>query len=177
MPAAAFTARLNEQIAYEFAASQQYIAVAVYYDNETLPRLASFFYSQAIEERNHALMMVRYLMDADEEAIIPAVAGPKVSFADIVEPVQIALEQEKRVTEQIGELAGIARDARDYPSEQFMQWFLKEQVEEVSSMKDLLTVVRRSAENPMLAEEHLAREGGSDEGADPTAPPVAGGAL
>lgn len=177
MPAPAFTSRLNEQIANEFAASQQYIAVAVHYDNETLPRLASFFYAQALEERNHALMMVQYLMDADEEAVIPAVAAPKTSFKDIVEPVALALEQEKRVTQQIGELAGIARDERDYASEQFMQWFLKEQVEEVSSMKDLLTVVKRSAENPMLAEEHLARESGGGEGEDPTAPPVAGGAV
>jgi ferritin len=177
VPAAAFTARLNEQIANEFAASQQYIAVAVYYDNETLPRLAAFFYAQALEERNHAMMMAKYLMDADEEAVIPAVAAPKTTFADIVEPVQIALDQEKRVTDQIGELAGIARDNRDYQSEQFMQWFLKEQVEEVSSMKDLLTVVRRSADNPMLAEEHLAREGQGDAGADPTAPPAAGGAI
>jgi ferritin len=177
VPAPAFTARLNEQIANEFAASQQYIALAVFYDNETLPRLASFFYAQAIEERNHAMMMVKYLMDADEEAIVPAVAAPRVRFADIVEPVAIALEQEKRVTEQIGELAGIARDERDYASEQFMQWFLKEQVEEVSSMSDLLTVVKRSAQNPMLAEEHLARESGSGEGADPTAPPAAGGAV
>ncbi len=177
MPAPAFTVRLNEQIGKEFAASQQYVAVAVFYDNETLPRLASFFYAQALEERNHAMMMVQYLMDSDEEAIIPAVAAPRVAFADIVEPVAIALAQEKRVTDQIGELAGIARDERDYPSEQFMQWFLKEQVEEVSTMKDLLTVVQRSAENPMLAEEHLAREAGEDEGADPTAPPVAGGAV
>lgn len=177
MPAAAFVTRLNEQIAHEFAASQQYIAVAVFYENETLPRLASFFYAQALEERNHAMMMVKYLMDADEEAVIPAVAAPRVQFGDIVEPVAVALEQEKRVTAQIGELAGIARDERDYPSEQFMQWFLKEQVEEVSSMSDLLTVVRRSAENPMLAEEHLAREGTDDEAADPTAPPAAGGAV
>ena len=177
MPDPAFTARLHEQIANEFAASQQYIAVAVYYDDETLPRLASFFYAQALEERNHAMMMVQYLQDADEQAIIPAVAAPRTAFADIVEPVALALEQEKRVTQQIGELAGLARDHRDYQSEQFMQWFLKEQVEEVSSMKDLLTVVKRSAENPMLAEEHLAREGGGDEGADPTAPPAAGGAV
>ena len=177
MPAAAFVARLNAQIANEFAASQQYIAVAVHYDNETLPRLAAFFYAQALEERNHAMMMAKYLMDADEEAVIPAVAAPKTNFMDIVEPVAIAREQEKRVTEQIGELAGIARDARDYQSEQFMQWFLKEQVEEVSSMKDLLTVVKRSADNPMLAEEHLARESGGGEGADPTAPPAAGGAV
>ena len=75
MAAPRFIEHLNEQIAYEFAASQQYIANAVYYDGETLPRLAAFFYAQALEERNHAMMMVQYLLDADAEITIPGVAA------------------------------------------------------------------------------------------------------
>jgi len=177
MPASAFVAKLNEQIASEFAASQQYVAVAIYYDDETLPRLASFFYAQALEERNHAMMMVKYLLDADEDAIIPAVAGPRNGFADIVEPVAVALEQERRVTRQIEGLAAAAREHDDYQSEQFVQWFLKEQVEEVATMSDLLRTVERSRENPMWAEEYLAREHGGAEAEDPTAPPAAGGAV
>jgi ferritin len=62
----AFAEALNEQVGYEFAASQQYIAIAVYYDEQALPRLATHFYQQAVEERNHAMMMVQYLLDADE---------------------------------------------------------------------------------------------------------------
>ena len=177
MPAPAFVAKLNEQIANEFAASQQYIAVAVYYDDETLPRLAGFFYAQAVEERNHAMMMIKYLMDADEPAVIPAVAAPKNGFADLVEPVAVALEQERKVTRQIEALAGVARAENDFQSEQFIQWFLKEQVEEVATMSDLLRTVERARENPMWAEEYLAREHGATEDADPTAPPAAGGAL
>jgi len=177
MPAAPFIARLNEQIAYEFAASQQYVACAVYYDGETLPRLAAFFYAQALEERNHAMMMVQYLLDADVEPGIPAVEAPKAGFGDIVAPVELALEQERRVSEQINELAAIARTEGDYASEQFMQWFIKEQVEEVSSMSDLLTIVRRSAGDPLRVEEFLARENIGGGEADPTAPPAAGGAL
>ena len=103
--------------------------------------------------------------------MIPGVDAPKNGFADIVEPVQLALDQEKRVTEQINALAGLAREHGDFAGEQFMQWFIKEQVEEVSSMSDLLTVVERSRENPMLAEDWLAREKSGGEGADPTAPP------
>ena len=177
MPAPAFVTKLNEQIANEFAASQQYIAVAIYYDDETLPRLASFFYSQAIEERNHAMMMVKYLSDANEQALIPAVAGPQNGFADIVEPVAVALEQEQKVTRQIEGLAAVAREHGDFQSEQFIQWFLKEQVEEVATMTDLLRTVERSRENPMWAEEYLAREHGAGEEDDPTAPGAAGGAL
>ncbi len=177
MPADAFVERLNEQIGHEFAASQQYLAIAVHYDDETLPRLAAFFYAQALEERNHALMMVQYLLDAGAPAPIPAVAGPQNGFGDVVEPVALALAQERRVTDQINALAAIARQEGDYSSEQFMQWFIKEQIEEVASMNDLLKVVSRSRENPLLAEEYLAREAPADGGADPTAPPVAGGTL
>jgi len=177
MPAAAFVERLKAQIGNEFAASQQYLAIAAYYDDETLPRLAAFFYQQSLEERNHALMMVQYLLDADERPPIPGVAEPQSAFDDVVSPVSLALEQEKRVSDQINKLTGIARDEGDFTSEQFMQWFIKEQIEEVASMNDLLKVVQRAQDNPLLAEEYLARESPADAGADPTAPPVAGGAL
>ena len=177
MPTEAFVKRLNEQVAYEFAASQQYVAVAVYYDAETLPRLATFFYAQAIEERNHAMMMIQYLLDAGADAPIPGVKEPRSGFADVVEPVSIALEQERKVSDQIAELAGLARDGGDYQSEQFMQWFLKEQVEEVATMSDLLKVVERGRDNPLLVEEYLARETPGGEADDPTAPAAAGGAV
>jgi ferritin len=178
MPALAFVERLNDQIGHEFAASQQYLAIAAHYDDDTLPRLAAFFYAQAIEERNHALMMVQYLLDAGVDARIPGVAAPLNDFADVVAPIALALEQERRVTDQINALTAVARQEGDYTSEQFMQWFIKEQVEEVSTMSDLLRVVERARDNPLLAEEYLVREGlGGDQGADPTAPPVAGGPL
>jgi ferritin len=171
-----FTAQLNEQVANEFAAHQQYVAIAVHYDAETLPRLAAFFYRQAIEERNHAMMIVQYLLDAGLEVTIPGVEAPEGGFTDIVAPVELALAQEKRVTEQISGLAAKARDEGDYQGEQFMQWFIKEQVEEVSTMSDLLRIVQRSVDNPLLAEEYLARESIGDDGDDPTAPQAAGGA-
>src|SRR5246500_3887076 len=110
MAAARFIERLNEQIAYEFAASQQYIANAVYYDSQTLPRLAAFFYAQAIEERNHAMMMVQYLLDADAPVAVPGVAAPAADFTDVVAPVALALEQERRVSDQIAALMGVARE-------------------------------------------------------------------
>jgi ferritin len=174
MPAPAFVERLNEQIGHEFAAHQQYVACAVHYDGETLPQLARFFYRQALEERDHALMMVRYLLDADAPVTIPGVTAPRASFADIVEPVALALEQEQRVSEQINALAATARAADDFTSEQFMQWFIKEQVEEVATMSDLLRVVRRSQHDPMSIEDYLVREQSGGDGDDVTAPRPAG---
>jgi ferritin len=177
MAATRFIERLNEQIGYEFAASQQYIANAVYYDAETLPRLAAFFFAQALEERNHAMMMVQYLLDADADVKIPGVAAPEATFADVVAPVSLALDQERRVSDQIAALVGLAREEGDFQSEQFMQWFLKEQVEEVASMSDLLTVVRRETNDPMRIEDYLVREHAGGGGDDPTAPTAAGGAV
>jgi ferritin len=172
-----FTDALNKQVANGFSASQQYIAAAVYYDAETLPQLAGFFYRQAVEERNHAMMMVQYLLDTDREVRIPAVEAPELKFSDIVAPVSMALEQEKRVTDEINELFGLAREHSDYQSEQFMLWFVKEQVEEVRSMNDLHNVVERAKDDPLHGEEYLARQGVGEEESDPTTPPAAGGAL
>ena len=174
MAAPAFVTQLNEQIANEYAAHQQYVACAVHYDAETLPQLARFFYRQALEERGHAMMMVQYLLDADERAVTPGVAAPQVDFSDIVAPVALALAQEKRVTEQINALAALARREGDYSSEQFMQWFIKEQIEEVATMSDLLRVVERSQDRPMDIEDYLAREQLGEAGDDPTAPHPAG---
>ena len=177
MPSRAFVDLLNEQIGHEFAASQQYVAVAIHYDGETLPRLRDLFNRQAVEERNHAMMLVQYLLDAGERPQIPGTPAPRVEFADIVEPVALALDQERRVTDQFNRLASAAREDGDFTSEQFLGWFLKEQVEEVSSMSDLLAIVERSRENPLWVEEYLGREGIGEEAPDPTAPPAAGGAI
>ena len=172
-----FADALNEQIAYEFAASQQYVAIAVHYDAQTLPQLAAHFYRQALEERNHAMMMVQYLLDADETIVVPAVEAPQTSFGDVVEPVKLALDQEKRVTGQIQQLALTARDEGDLVAEQFMHWFLQEQREEVSSMSALLDVVERSKDTVMHVEDFLAREAGGENPLEQGAPPAAGGAL
>jgi ferritin len=172
-----FVRKLNEQIGYEFAASQQYVAIAVHYDAETLPQLAAYFYRQAVEERNHAMMMVRYLLDSDVGVTIPAVAAPQTSFSDDVAPVALALEQERRVTSQISQLAVAAREEGDLVGEQFMHWFLQEQREEVASMSALLQVMDRLKDTIMLVEDYLAREAGGDNPLEAGAPPVAGGAL
>jgi ferritin len=169
---------VNEQVGYEFAASQQYIAIATYFDAETLPHLAAHFYRQAVEERNHAMMLVQFLLDADRPVTIHGVTAPRTDFANAAEPVALALDQERRVTEQIANLLRLAREEGDFVGEEAMHWFLKEQREEVSSMSDLLKLVERALEsNILLAEESLARTPVGDQGDDPSAPPAAGGAL
>jgi len=174
---ATFAEALNEQIGYEFSASQQYVAIAAYYDAETLPQLAAHFYRQAVEERNHAMMIVQYLLDADERVVVPGVQAPQTDFSDAVAPVALALEQEKRVTDQIVELVKLARDEGELVGEQFLHWFLQEQREEVASMTELLATVERGKESLLQVEELLARQAGGESPLEAGAPPAAGGAL
>ena len=173
MPAPRFVEALNSQIGNELAAHNQYLACAIHYDAETMPRMAAFFYDQALEERGHAMMMVQYLLDIDADVAIPGVEAPTTSFGDVVAPVALALEQEKRVTEQVNALLRIAREESDFASEQFLQWFIKEQVEEVATMTDLLAVVTRNKDDLEDIEEYVAREAGGND-SDPTAPRIAG---
>ncbi len=167
---------LTQQIEHEFTASQQYAAFAVWFDQQALPRMAERFYAQAVEERNHAMMVVQYLMDRGTEVTVPAIpqlAPIPDSVAGILE---FAVEQEEIVTGQFERIIAAAREDHDYLAEQFTHWFLKEQVEEVSSMSTLLQVARRCGENIMLLEDYLAREP-AESGVDPTAPRAAGGAA
>ena len=99
MSQSSFGEALNEQVANEFAAHQQYVAIAVHYDAETLPRLAAFFYRQAVEERNHAMMMIQYLLDVGESVHIPDIKAQETTYSDGSSPVRMALEQEKRVSD------------------------------------------------------------------------------
>ncbi|GAA3620256.1 ferritin [Lentzea atacamensis] len=167
---------LQTQVGNEFSASQQYIALAVWFDNEDLPRLASHFYKQALEERNHAMMIVQFLMDNDIPVAIPGTAEPINEFKAPRDLVDLALRQEQQVTDQIVALARAAREEGDYIGEQFMQWFLKEQVEEVSSMKTLLTIMDRADGNMFYVETFLTRETVGD-GGDSGAPTAAGGTV
>ena len=172
-----FTELLEAQIGHEFNASQQYVAMAVFFDGEDLPQLARHFYAQSVEERNHAMMLVQYMLDRDLPVRIPGVAAVRNDFSSVVEPIALALEQEQQVARQIEALFAAARAEGDALGEQFMLWFLKEQVEEVASMSTLLTVAKR-ADNLFDLENFMARERIGDGGEhDAGAPEAAGGAL
>jgi ferritin len=167
---------LQEQIRCEFTAAQQYTAIAVYFDGEDLPQLAGRFYAQAVEERNHAMMLVQYLLDRGADVEIPGTDAVRNKFDKPREALALALELERGVTEQISRLASVAREENDYLGEQFMQWFLKEQVEEVALMSTLVRIADRAGDDLFHLEGFVAREvvpGGPDAGA----PPAAGGSL
>jgi ferritin len=157
-PKTKFHALMQEQIFNEFTAAQQYVAIAVYFDGEDLPQLAKHFYGQAVEERNHAMMLVQHLLDRDLRVEIPGVDTVRNQFDRPREALALALEQERAVTDQVSRLAAVARDEGDFLGEQFMQWFLQEQVEETAVMSTLVRVADRAGSNLFELENFVARE-------------------
>ena len=153
---------LNEQIGNEFAASLQYVAVAAYFDNENLPVLAQHFYTQADEELDHALRLVKYVVDAGGRVAIPAMAAPTSDFTSAEAAVQLALDGEMRVTNQINGLMDLAIKHNDHMTRNALEWFVNEQLEEMSSTETLLGMIRRAGEPGLLLVEHyLAQRDGA----------------
>ncbi|MEN3368893.1 MAG: bacterioferritin [Verrucomicrobiota bacterium] len=150
---------INEQIGYEFSASMQYVAIAAHFATEALPQLSAHFFQQAEEEKDHALRFIKYVVDAGGAVVIPAIDAPQSKFKNPEQAVKLSLDQEVKVTHQINALVELARSENDYITINFLQWFLTEQLEEVSSMDNLLKVVQRGAENLLQVEEYLARVG------------------
>ena len=158
-PSERLVAALNEQVGREFAAAHQYVAIGAYYDTQTFPQLAKFFYAQADDERKHAMKMVNYLLESGGQLDLGQVPAPRGTFSDHVEPIAVALEQERGNTVAIGKLFDTARETRDHASEVFLQWFVEEQVEEEATMESLLQVAERVRDFPMMLEEFVARDG------------------
>ncbi|CAM04237.1 ferritin [Saccharopolyspora erythraea NRRL 2338] len=149
---------LEDQVGNEFTSSQQYLAMAVWFDQRDLPRLAAYFYSRASAKRDHAMKIVRYMMDNNIAVEIPAVPTVRNDFGDPRELVALAVEHEAEVTGEFTTLSQTAREEGDYLAEQFLLWFLHEQVEAASRMSSLLNVIDRSQGNMFDVETFLARE-------------------
>jgi bacterioferritin B len=151
---------LNEQIGHEFGASLQYVAIAAYFDNEDLPIFAQHFYTQADEERAHAMRLVKYLADAGARVEIPGIPATRSNFSSAQEAVQLSLDWELKVTEQFNRLTDLAIKENDHLTRHFLQWFINEQLEEVSSMQTLLGMVRRAGDSGLLLVENFLSQGG-----------------
>lgn len=146
---------LNKQIAMELFAETQYIAIAVYFDTEGLSALASFFYRQAEEEREHAMKFVHYMIEAGATPVIPGLPAPKNGFASAQEAVELALHHEMKVTESINNLVDLAIENKDHATDTFLRWFVTEQVEEVDSMTSLLQVIHHAGPHMMWVENYV----------------------
>jgi bacterioferritin B len=150
----------NAQIGRELGASHQYIAIASYFARENLEQLSQFFFRQADEERVHAMKFVKFILDVDGRVEIPEIAKPQARFDTAREAVAKALEWEEEVTRQIYGLVELSQEERNHITSRFLDWFVNEQLEEVTLMGNLLGVVERAgADNLLYVEDYLARHG------------------
>jgi ferritin len=148
--------RMNAQVGNELGASNQYLQIASYFDGEGLFKLAKFFYDQAEEEREHAMKFVHYLMDVGAALSIAAIPATKTEIGPAENAFEMSLGWEQEVTAQINAMMDLAIQEKDYASQAFLQWFVTEQVEEVSTMENMLQIVRRSGErNILMVEAYL----------------------
>jgi len=150
----------NAQIANELAASNSYLCVASYFDTLGLKVLSQHFFKQSHEERQHALKLLKYLLDVNGDLQLAAIPAPRAEFVSAEDAIQHALAQEIQTTKQINALMGLSHRHEDYASASFLKWFVDEQVEEQASMNELLLLVRQAGPNNLLlVEERLLRSG------------------
>jgi len=155
----------NEQIGRELLASHQYINIASYFDGRALKKLAEMFFQQSEEEREHAMKFVQYLNSVSGKVEVPAVEAPRSDFQSAEEAVRLALQWELDVTKHINDLMAMAIEQKDYAAQEFLDWFVKEQLEEVSTMQDLLQIVQQVGEHYLImVEAYLSHGGGGDKG-------------
>lgn len=155
---------INDQIRNEFTASAQYIAIAVYFDEEGLPDLAQFFYAQAEEERFHAMKFVQFLLDTGAKPLIPDQPALRNAFEGASDAVAFALDQEVTVTNQINNIVSLAIAENDHASNQFLQWYVDEQVEEIDSMTTLLQTIKHAGPYLLLVEDFVRRKMAAEAG-------------
>ncbi|MEJ0091835.1 MAG: ferritin [Limisphaerales bacterium] len=148
-------AAINAQIGLEFLASLQYEGISAWFRLEGLPRLQAHFSKQASEERDHAHRFIKYLLDAGRGLELPAIPAPKCNFKSATEAVQLALDHELKVTESIKQLLTLAEKENDRFTQNSLQWFIQEQLEEVSSVDELLQIVQRAGDGGLLFVEHF----------------------
>jgi ferritin len=151
---------LNTQIGNEFGASLQYYAIGAHFHRIHLAQLAKLFFKQADEEREHAQKLLHYVVETGGELRLPAVKEPVHTFASAEEALQAALNWEVEVTGQIKRLMDLAASESDYLAQNFLQWFVDEQLEEVTKMTRLLGVVRMAGERNLLSVEAYLVHGG-----------------
>ncbi len=152
MISTAMNAKLNDQIGAEFGAAHAYLAMACVFDNMSLKALAGRFFKQYSEELEHAMRIVRYVLEVGGTVALDAIAKPKKDYKSAEAIVSAALQNEQDITAKINDLVTLAEKEKDYATRSFLQWFVDEQVEEVSTMTDLLNVVKLAGANVLQVE-------------------------
>lgn len=129
---------LNEQVKIEAESSQIYLAMACWAEVQGLEGIAGFMYSQADEERDHMLKLVKFINERGGHAQISALTAPNGSFASFKEMFEKLFEHEVYVSNSINELVHISLQEKDYATHNFLQWYVAEQIEEEAMARTIL---------------------------------------
>ena len=145
-------AALNAEVTLELFAHIQYLAMAHFFEKKSLDGLAAFFYDQAEEEKAHALKIVHYLNEAGADVVFEAIDAPKQDFKTAVEVAETFLAQESHVTQQFYKMNALAVEEKDYVTQNFLQWFIAEQLEEMSTASKMLDMFTMAGDNLLMVE-------------------------
>jgi len=129
---------LNEQINKEFYSAYLYLDFSVYYEQQGLDGFANWYMVQAQEERDHAMLFLKYLQNNGEKVTLEAIAKPDKELNTLMDPLQFGFEHEQYVTSLINDIYAAAYDVKDFRSMQFLDWFVKEQLEEEKNADDMI---------------------------------------
>ena len=132
------TKLLNEQINKELYSAYLYLDFSIYYEQQGLDGFANWYMIQAQEERDHAMLFLKYLQNNGEKATLEAVAKPDKELNTLMDPLRFGLEHEQYVTSLINDIYAAAYDVKDFRSMQFLDWFVKEQLEEEKNADDMI---------------------------------------
>ncbi|WP_166237805.1 ferritin [Paenibacillus turpanensis] len=135
--------KLNDQMNYEFASANVYMAMAAYCSAESLDGFANFFIVQAEEERFHAMKIYHFINARGERALIQGMETPNNSFESVLQAFQEGYEHELKVTKRFYELSDLAIDEREHATIHFLKWFIDEQVEEESLFDSIIQKLKR----------------------------------
>ena len=129
---------INEQIAKELYSAYLYLDFSIYYEAEGLDGFANWYMVQAQEERDHAMLMLKYLQLNGEKVTLEAIDKPDKTYNSLMDPLKAGFEHEQYVTSLINTIYAAAYEAKDFRTMQFLDWFVKEQLEEEKNADDMI---------------------------------------
>lgn len=138
---------VSEQIKNELESAYLYLSMAVYLEGQNLEGMGNWMRAQVHEETAHAMKLLNYLLTRGQNVKLPDLKQRKTDWSSVLEIWEEVLKHEQFVTTKIHELLGAARDAKDYPTEILLQWYVTEQVEEEANAGKVADLARKVADS------------------------------
>lgn len=158
---------INKQINAEFYSGYMYLSMAAYFESINLSGFANWMHVQALEEQDHGMKFYRYLEERGGRNRLLPIEEPPFEWNSPLDVFEKALEHEKKVTGMINDLVELARSEKDYPTENLLQWFVDEQVEEEATADEIVEKLKMVKDHPhallMLDRDLGGRSAGSEE--------------